>query len=489
MNLCDFLETRANAQGERLALIDDARGERLSYGQLRARVEDARRRLEAFGVRPGQRVGLLARNSIDYVVASFALLAREAAIVPVSTRLAPEEREAIVRRIALHAIIEESPAPAGPSVDAAAKESGPSPSERLTGVLSVRWLDPDAGGPAGFAEIQPAFLRFTSGTTGDSKGVVLSHRTVAERCRAANEVLRIGPDDTVLWIMPMAYHFTVTIVSYLSEGAAIVLCPPDRPERMAALARAHGATILYASPLQYRAMIDGAGDDPGTLDRVRLAIATAIGLPADVAADFLHAFGRPLNECYGVIEVGLPFVNHDAPIDKRGSVGRALPAYEARLANDEGRTVRDGDIGEVCVKGPGLLDAYYSPWRRRDEILDQGGFRTGDLGRFDAQGYLRIVGRRKEVINVDGMKVFPADVERALDAHPAVRESRVYGRPDPGRGERVCASIVPVDSQVPLSVEETLRHCRALLADYEVPDEVRVVRAIPRTPSGKIRRR
>lgn len=474
MNLHELLTASANAFSDKTAVIDGER--QMTYAELLQAVEAARDELASLGLLRAQRVGLLADNGVDYIIASYAILAAGGAISPISTDLSQGEQRAIIDKVDLNALIHTTGAKTPVS-------NGPDSSALSCGMM-FRWLDQGAAAPDGFAELNPAFLRFTSGTTGDSKGVVLSHETIADRTEAANRTLRIGPDDTVLWVLSMAYHFTVSIVSYIANGATIVLARTFPPSAILRAARQHRATVLYASPTQFRMMAASRDGEP--LGDARLAIATTAALPASVAEAFRDRFGLPLSECYGIIEGGLPFINLDAPWEKRGSVGRVAPGYEARLVAD-GAKVLTGEVGEICLRGQGFLDAYYSPWRVRDDIFRDGWFHTGDLGCFDAAGFLRIVGRAKEIINVGGMKVFPSEVEAAIDAHPDVVESRVSGQPHPQLGEIPCAMVVTRDG-VSLGEDDVLRHCRDRLAAYETPVRVEFVDAVPRTASGKIQR-
>jgi len=481
VNLNQKITASIQRWGKKAAVVDG--GQSVTYHELGERIEAARKELQDVGVRAGQRVGLLAGDSADYIAASFAVMAAGAAVSPISTELSRDEQQAIIEKVNLNAILYEE-----------GRFQGARPeSSRALGSYAFRfqWLDRDAPGPGGFARTNAAFVRFTSGTTGDCKGIVLSHETIRERIAAANAVFNIGPADTILWVLPMAYHFAVTVVSYLVHGATMILCGGASPAAMIEAVQRHKATILYASPTQYRALCDAPpAAPPGELSSVRLAISTSASLPPAVAKAFLARFGVALSNCYGLIEAGLPFINAEKPRDKRHSVGRATPGYEARLAGAGGKDCATGETGEIWLRGPGFLDAYYAPWRTRAEIMRDGWFHTGDMGRFDDEGFLRIVGRRKEIINCGGMKVFPAEIEQTLDAHPAVAESHVYGVPDPELGAVPVARVVlaPGCSAVP-TAEQLIRHCRARLSAAETPRRIEFVAAIPRTASGKIRRR
>ena len=335
---------------------------------------------------------------------------------------------------------------------------------------------------AGYDAIAPAFIRFSSGTTGSSKGVVLSHRAILERTDAADRALAITPDDVVLWVLSMSFHFVVTILLFLRRGATIVLAQSPLPGALVEGVRRRRGTFLYASPFHYQALAASGGLAPRELARVRMAVSTAMRLPPAVARLTLERLGLGLTEAYGIIEVGLPFVNREAGTD--GSLGRPLPDYELRLDAPD-----DTGAGEILLRGPGMLDAYFSPWRTRSEILQDGWFHSGDLGRLDPAGRLSIVGRTKLVINFNGMKVFPYEVEDLLLRHPQVAECRVFGEPHPAYGQLPCAEVVlRGDADAGSAARELRAFCFRNLAGYKVPKEIRLVTTLARTPSGKIRR-
>ena len=184
-----------------------------------------------------------------------------------------------------------------------------------------------------------------------------------------------------------------------------------------------------------------------------------------------------MTEAYGIIEVGLPFIHAPAAGAYDGRLGRPLPAYEIRLAD-----------GEVLIRGPGLFDAYFSPWQPRAEIAPDGWFRTGDLGEIAPDGELRLLGRRKAVINFSGMKIFPQEVEAVLERFPAVAEALVYGEPHPEFGQLPQAKLVLREGAGPLDVAALRAFCRGHLAPHKIPKAFDVVAALPKTASGKLRR-
>jgi long-chain acyl-CoA synthetase len=313
--------------------------------------------------------------------------------------------------------------------------------------------------------------------------VLLSHETILARTDAADQALRITPADTVIWVLSMSFHFVVTILLYLRRGATIVICRQPFPESFLDAGSGRAGTVFYATPFHYQVLAASPLAPPDCLSGLRLALSVAMKLGDETAEAFASKFGIGLAEAYGIIEVGLPFVNSRAAPRKLGCVGRALPGYEIRIAAPD----RQG-VGTILLRGPGMFDAYVSPWRLRSDIAEDGWFDTGDVGLLDADGDLFILGREKNVINFAGMKVFPDEVESVLGAHPAVADCEVYGVSHPLWGQMPCARIVVRPGATPPAHNDLRRFCFQRLAGHKVPKEFVFVDGLIRTVSGKLRR-
>lgn len=449
LNIIDAIRHRCDPQA--VALVQGSR--QLTYRELLDHCDTLAAALPQQG-RP-LRIGVHYPSGIDYVPVAMAVLAAGHCFVPMPDELAPAERQELINRTALDAVIDRS------------------------GTIAATFeRTKDAADP--LAELNPAFIRFSSGTTGRSKGVVLSHQSLLERITAANEGLRISATDRVLWVLPMAHHFAVSIVLYLYHGATTIIEEHHLGEDLLRAGSQHRVTVMYGSPVHYRQLASAPGD--ATWPDLRLAVCTAAALDQATADKFSERFHLPLVQGLGIIEVGLPLLNLSARPDQAEAIGKPLPAYQSML-----RDVHDG-IGELCLRGPGLFDAYLDPWQSRAEVLDnEGWFATGDLARMDADGRVYLCGRRKSLINVGGMKVFPEEVERVLDAHPQVQRSLVEGRPHPLFGEVPVARYIPADPSP--SIAELRTHCREHLANYKIPLMFSAVQFLPTTASGKLLRR
>jgi len=468
VSLAALLFDTAARHADRPALTDLATSRSRSYGALAAEAERVAAALRREGVGRGTRVALVGSGGLAYVGTAFGILAAGGCLVPVAGNLRDSEREAVLSSLAVAAVL-----------------TLPAEDETDDGRPAFAWRDRDAPSPAGFAALEPAFIRFSSGTTADAKGVVLSHATTLARVTAADAVLGLGPDDRVLWTLPLAYHFAVTIPAYVRAGAHVLLCPESQPTRMARALADERATVVYASPLQLARLAAVAGPAPA----LRLALSTAAPLPLETTDRFAAATGVPLGQAYGIIEAGLACIRRgDERTLAPASVGRAVPGYAVGVFAPDGGPLAAGERGEVGVRGPGLFDAYYEPWRPRAAVLRDGWFMTGDAGSIDAGGALTLHGRLKSTIVVAGMKVFPEEIEAVLLAHPGIAEARAFGREHPRLGELPHAEIVPTPDGR-FDRDALAAHCARHLSPYKVPVEIAVVAAIPKTASGKVLRR
>ena len=201
---------------------------------------------------------------------------------------------------------------------------------------------------------------------------------------------------------------------------------------------------------------------------------------------FESVFGVPVGQAYGIIEAGLPCINLGTEGLPQTSVGRPVPGYGVSIFSDDGAPLPVDTLGEIGVRGDGLFSAYYSPWRLRGDVERDGWFLTGDLGFLDRSGALHLKGRKKALILVAGLKFFPEEVEDCINQFPGIKESRVFGRPHARMGEVPCAEVVVDPAGCDLDALRS--HCVDALSSYKVPFEFTVVDAVPRTPSGKIRR-
>ena len=476
MNIVQTIKNEASKYADKPAVIDGAR--QLSYGELFDAIAKLATKLEACGVKPTERVALHYSDSIDYITISLAVLSINAVIVPIFPLLSKDEVDDVVDRIGVNYLISE-------------KEIS------LRGNAYQRILDlgnnkeiffysqtAEKEPPKEYYNLNPAFIRFSSGTTGANKGVLLSHEAIAQRTSAANEGLKITSSDVIIWVLSMSFHFVVTIFLFLRRGATIVLCAHPFPGAILEGLKDNKATVIYASPFHYYMLANTNLFLPEMLSNIRIAVSTASRLPDDNADKFYNKFGFELSQAYGIIEVGLPFINSSQDKTKRASVGKALPGYEVKLMNADNE-----GIGEVYLRGKGMFESYFSPWQKRTRLSKEGWFNTGDLGKVDKDGFLYLVGRTKNLINYCGMKIFPYEVESVINQYPGVKESIVFGIPHPQYGQLPSARVVLEEGyEENFNNHEMRKFCYQHLAPYKVPKDFHCVVSLKKTPSGKLKR-
>lgn len=473
-NIVDTIVKETRGCLKKIAVIDG--GSKISYRELFEAVKESSEELRNKGVLKYQRVALLSEDGVDYILASLAVLKLQAVIVPIPVGSSTEEIKNLLYNLKVNLIIFER--------DWHTKKGALRIFEKTAfkKEFFISRLNPKKGFPRGFFKLNPAFIRFSSGTTGKSKGVVLSHETIIARTSAANKGLKVTSKDQILWVLSMSFHFVVTVLLFLRRGATIIISSRKFPHELLENLSLYQPTLIYASPIHYR-MLTSLDLSSRSFSRLRLAVSTAVKLPPNIADNFYQKFGRELAEAYGIIEVGLPFINLSSRKSKRGSVGKILPGYNLKIADKDGE-----GIGKICIKGDGLFDAYFSPWRIRKDILKSGWFDTGDLGKSDKDGFLFIAGREKNMINFSGMKIFPFEVESVLNQHPLVKESYVYGAVHPEYGQVPLAKVIlrPGRNKV-VCLGELQKFCYERLAAYKVPKGFELVDKLPKTASGKMK--
>lgn len=465
----DWIRAVAGQKPAQPAVVAETSETGVSYAELVAHFEARAASLRESGLQAGERCGLIASQGYAFIESALGVMAAGGCIVPIPDGTQGSALERICSEAALDCLIEESQ---GFEL------------QRLNRTASNSTLPEDR-----FRALNPAYLRFTSGTTQHRKGVVLSHAAILQRLENANQGLAISGDDRILWLLPMAHHFVVSILLYLRFGATILLPGQHLARPILDFAKRERATFLYASPYHYQLLAKDTGSV--SLPDVRMAVSTADGLRPEIARGFRARFGIPLTQALGIIEVGLPVLNTRHAADKPSSLGRPLPAYDVWLRSEDGKRLdasSPDNTGEICVRGSGLLDAYLQPWLPADQILLPDGFRTGDQGWFDADGDLFLAGRRGNRINMAGMKFFAEEVEFELSTHPGIDACRVFGREHAHLGEIPVAEIVPVEAPGP-SRGELTRFCRDRLPAYKIPREFVTVSKLAETATGKIARR
>lgn len=450
----------------------------LTFKQLLEEAEFLKGRLMELGVKPGMGIGVMARNSRNFITGIFSVIGCGATVMPMSHQLKKNEIDDVLKEAQLHAIMDDKHG-VNPLDDEGMLIEMAIESFRFgfTNVSKQRPFAPHV--------INPAFIRFTSGTTGKSKGVIISHQSAIERVEAANKILQLGPGSTVVWVLPMAYHFVVSILLYVRFGAAIAITKDFLPKNIIDITNQHNGSLLYASPMQIRLLASDAGKE--MMDSLKMVISTSAAISVDICKAFKQRFNKDVSQAYGIIEIGLPMINYVKSAEHPEAVGYALPDYSVEILDSSYNPVPAGTVGHLAIKGPGMFDAYLTPPTLRQDVLKNGYFLTADFATKSEDGLIKVEGREKSMINVSGNKVFPEEVEGLLETLPEIKLARITGTPHPLMGQIIQAEVVLHEGKT-IDVEEVLTYCRKRLSTYKVPQRLKVVDELPMTATGKLQR-
>ncbi len=471
-NIYTVLENAKEQWPDHPAVYDDFG--MLTFSELFEEAEAVRICLADRGIGKGQAVGMMARNGRNFIIGIFAVAGTGACVMPMSHQLKREELDSTIRDAQLSFILDDLSGidPLG-SQDFIELRNGRIRVAKTTNNIPV--FAPHVN--------NPAFMRFTSGTTGTAKGVIISHQSAIERIEGANTALQLGPGDTVIWVLPIAYHFVVSILLYIRFGAAIAITRDFLPQSIIESINRFNGTLLYASPMQIRLMARSL--EQAEIPTIKKVISTSAAITSDVCNEFYEKYKVPVSQAYGIIEIGLPIINFEKSKEFPNAVGYPLKGYDVAILDENNEPVEHGQVGHLAIRGKGMFDAYLDPPLTRDEVTENGYFLTADFARKEQDGLIIVEGRQKSVINVSGNKVFPEEVEGILETRPEIELARISGVPHPIMGQIIQAEVVLKEHQA-MDAEEVLTYCRKRLSTYKVPQKIIVVAALPMTKTGKL---
>jgi acyl-CoA synthetase (AMP-forming)/AMP-acid ligase II len=474
---------------DRTAIVIPESNLRISYGALREQVESLARGLAAAGIGRGDRVGIALPNGLPMVV-SFLAAAMAGTAAPLNPGYKEDEFRFFLGDTDARVLILP---PDG--LDEARRAAG--------GTVPILTIDTDASGTVGFTGspasqdyVPPtpndiALVLHTSGSTGRPKRVPLSHANLSISAGNVARSYALGGDDVAMCVMPLfhVHGLVASTLGTLSTGGTLVIPAKFNPLSFWRVARDHQVTWYSAVPTIHQLLLaraDPAAGRPAGAERLRFIRSCSAALPPQVMHDLEHAFGVPVLEAYGMTEAAHQMASNPLPPSARkpGSVG---PGTDVKISimDAAGNHMPRGEQGEVVIQGPNVTVGYENNPEANDKSFTSGWFRTGDQGFLDADGYLTLVARIKELINRGGEKISPREIDEVLLTHPSVAEAVCFGVPHKMWGEEVAAAVVV---KSPVSETDLLAFCKDRLAEFKRPKQIHITDTIPRTATGKIQR-
>jgi fatty-acyl-CoA synthase len=504
----EVLEARATEDPQHPMVVLGSR--RLTYGQVNAQADALAAALYELGIESGDRVALNLPNWPEFVVSAFACAKLGATIVPLNPKFSTPELQYMLRHSEAVAVVT---AETYEGVDYLARFEGFLTSlPDLQYVLSVGeedlWYDDriyqfedllSSGNGREYPrpDISPDehlfAILYTSGTMGKPKGVALSDTSLISTAAATADAIGMGKDDVVFGVTTVFNVFGVGpgVLGTTVAGATLVLQEDQEPATALEIMEKEGVTVLHGTPTSFIRELREQAARPRNLSRLRTGVIAGAPVPEELVARVQREMVPGIRIAYGLTETGstVSITRESDPAGKKlATVGRPIEGVEIHVLGLDGGMLPIESVGEVAVRGPGVMKGYYrQPSETAGAFTEDGFFLTGDLGMLDEEGFLHILGRRKEMIIRGGFNVYPREVEDRLHAHPAVLDVTVVGLPDEVLGEIACACIVPVEGAI-VTGEEIKEFCRETMADYKVPDLVRFLDHFPMTGSGKVRR-
>lgn len=499
---------------EREAIV--YQGRRLTYRELNDTVDRLARGLIELGVGKGEKVGLWMPNVPEWVIAYFAIARIGAVVVPTNTRYKGHE---------VYYILENSEATTLFMVDSfvgidylkmvdeihkdlphlkhmivsGEKGDGMHTFDEIVSLGEAHLGDGELTAREATCSPQDnVFILYTSGTTGNPKGAMLSHHNMAQNAKQVTQVLHTSEKDIFLLAVPFFHCFgcVMGILGAITWGASIVPMPIFKAKEALKLIEKERVSILYGVPTMFVLELEEyrKGKEDGSVydvSSLRTGIMAGAPCPVEVMRGTMEELGCNVSIAYGLTEASpvITMTRFDDSLERRvETVGRALPGIEVKIADDEWQPLPLGEMGELACRGYNVMLGYYKMPEKTAEVIDEEGWLySGDLATMDEEGYVKIVGRKKDMLITGGFNVYPAEIEEYLFTHPKVQNVSVVGVPDDVMGEVAIAYIIPRDG-VMIDSQEIVDFCVGTIANFKVPRYVEVVDEFPMTQSGKIQK-
>ncbi len=494
MNLAGYLENSARHHPERVAVR--FQGQQVTFGQLDEQCSRLANGLKAMGLSSGDHCVMMMPNSIQMIIVYYAMAKLGAVLIPVNFLYRFHELEHIVTDSKPKAFI--GAEPYLKEISRVFEEIERGPSIRLA-------LNAEKG--SGFRDLNEAFSRdipftthptdgndtfhiiYTSGTTGVPKGVMLTHRNLGENARIlAGMRGRIEPGTVIIGVLPLYHIYGITSVMNVSmyAGLTIHLFPHFDPGEVIRVIENEERTILYAVPTMYNRLIQIAEENPPKRVSLKFGVSGGSSMPVELLNRFETIFNTKIREGYGLTEGTVCIENPYGLPAVPGSIGRPIPEFSARIVDEKGKDVIQGEKGELIIKGPGVMKGYLNRPRDTGETIRNGWLHTGDIARMDERGYIYIVDRKKDLVIRGGYNVYPREIEEVLYQIPDILEAAVFGVPHKDLGEELVAVVV-LREGASLEPDMIRQYVKDRVAPYKYPRIVKIAQGpMPKSGSGKI---
>ena len=446
--------------------------------------------LKEKGFEPGDRVGVMLPNVPYFPIAYYGILRAGGTVVPMNVLLKGREVKFYLEDpgaklvFAWHDFAE--------AAEKGAEEAGaevilvkPGEFEKLLGDAEPEREVADRDGD------DTAVILYTSGTTGQPKGAELTHDNMHSNAKASHGLFSTDEDDVVLGALPLFHSFgqTCCMNACALSGATLTFIPRFDPDKALEIIERDKVTLFAGVPTMYNAMLNSDAREKHDHSSLRICCSGGSAMPGELMRGFEKAFDTMILEGYGLSETSpVASFNHPDKERKVGSIGTPIEGVEMKLVDDDGNDVEQGEVGEIAIKGHNVMKGYHDNPEATETAIQDGWFRTGDLGRKDDKGFFYIVDRSKDMIIRGGFNVYPREIEETMLTHPAVSLAAVIGVPDDENGEEIKAFVIRNDGDA-TTEDELVDWCADQMAAYKYPRSVQFVDALPMTATGKILKR